>query len=154
MVHAGVYPGWNFKQLKKRAGEVEAILQSAEHITFFENMYGKQPVHWDKRLTGWDRLRFITNVLTRMRYCDHNGNLDFLEKRAPVDAPETLIPWFRHPRMECNQWKIVFGHWSSLGFFRENNIIALDSGCVWGGCLTAIELDGEEPGRHWQVSCD
>ncbi len=149
----GVYPGWSFKQLKSRAREVETILRSTDYTLFLENMYGRHPVRWDNNLTRWDRLRFITNSLTRMRYCDSGNNLDFNEKGPPDISPETLIPWFRHPKMKCRKWRIVFGHWSALGFFRENNVIALDSGCVWGGKLTAVELGGNNPGRHWQLDC-
>ncbi|NKB75645.1 MAG: symmetrical bis(5'-nucleosyl)-tetraphosphatase [Gammaproteobacteria bacterium] len=153
VVHAGVYPSWGFKQLKKRAAEVETVLRSPEYSTFFEHMYGKNPTKWDETLSGWDRLRFITNTLTRMRYCDLDHNLDFAQKGSMDSAPKTHLPWFRHPSMKCRKWKIIFGHWSTLGFFQENNVVGLDSGCVWGGKLTAIELDGQTPGKYWQLNC-
>ena len=153
MTHAGLYPGWNVKQLKRRAQEVETVLRSADHIDFFRHMYGKRPACWSKDLVGWDRLRFITNTLTRMRYCDTQKRLDFGEKGAPDSARRGLFPWFRHPAAKGKKWRIVFGHWSSLGFFSEANVIGLDSGCVWGGSLTAVKLSGKQAGQYWQHSC-
>ena len=153
MVHAGVYPGWRAKALAGYAAEVEALLRGDDHRRFLKHMYGRSPSRWDQSMGGWQRARFITNALTRIRYCTHRGGLDFTHKGPPGSQPRRWLPWFAHPDMKCGKWRIVFGHWSALGFVRRGNIIGLDSGCVWGGALTAIRLDGEQAGRFWQVPC-
>lgn len=157
LVHAGVYPSWSRKQLIKYAGEVEDKIRGDEYRDFLTNMYGNSPVRWEDNLKGWSRIRFITNALTRMRYCDASRNLDFTHKGAPASQPGTLMPWYQHPDMKCKKWRIVFGHWSSLGYIQSNNIISLDSGCVWGGKLTAIRLDSTPATSPtipaWQQDC-
>jgi bis(5'-nucleosyl)-tetraphosphatase (symmetrical) len=153
MTHAGVYPGWNRKQLISNAQLVEKELRGDNYRKFLKQMYGKDPVRWKKTLDGWDRLRFITNAITRMRYCDFRRNLDFVEKGRPGSQPDDLIPWYQHPEMRCKKWRLVFGHWSALGYFQQQNIVSLDSGCVWGGKLTAVRLDAEYIAPYWELDC-
>ncbi len=153
MVHAGIYPGWGPAKLQRRAGEVEQILRGDNHTEFLREMYGRRPGSWNKNLQGMARVRFITNTLTRMRYVSAKGRLNFDQKGPPGSQPVNLSPWYLHPAMKCRKWRIVFGHWSALGFIRKNRIIGLDSGCVWGGALTAVRLDGENHRQCWQVGC-
>lgn len=153
MVHAGIYPGWRRKQVLSYAGEVEALLRGDEYRQFLKRMYGHNPTRWDPSLESWERARFITNVFTRIRYCEKNGSLDFASKGTPGNQPKGLVPWFEHRDMKCKKWRIVFGHWSALQFYRHRNVIGLDSGCVWGGKLTAIRLDGQLAGKFWQLQC-
>ena len=153
MVHAGVYPGWSRKELINYAAEVEKILRSEDFPELLKNMYGRKPVQWSEQLEGWDRYRFIVNCLTRMRYCGKNGKLNFSQKGPLGSQRQKLIPWFEHEQMKCKKWRIVFGHWSALGFFQKDNVISLDSGCVWGGKLTAVRLDAPSPVPHWQLDC-
>lgn len=153
MVHAGVYPGWKRRQLTHYSSEVEAVLQSRQYRKFLTNMYGKQPARWDKKLKGWERYRFITNSLTRMRYCSLKGDLNFSEKGPPGTQAQRWIPWYMHPDTKMKSWRIVFGHWSTLGYLQYQNIISLDSGCVWGEKLTAVQLDADYIAPIWQIKC-
>ncbi len=153
MVHAGVYPGWRKSDLVGYAREVEGILRGPDYQDFLRNMYGNKPVKWSANLKGWQRYRFIINSLTRMRYVDADGNLNFTQKGAPGSQPTKWIAWFNHPQLQCQKWRIVFGHWSSLGYFQAGNIVSLDSGCVWGGKLTAIQLDCKDKTPCWQINC-
>lgn len=141
LVHAGLPPQWSVKKARKLAAEVEDCLRYGNYHQFFKKMYGNKPDRWDKTLTGVERLRFITNALTRIRYCTADGRLDFDNKQRPGERADTLYPWFRVPGRRSINKRIVFGHWSTLGFIRENNVIGLDTGCVWGGQLTAYRLD-------------
>ena len=152
MVHAGVYCKWTRKKLLRFSRELESVLQSDSYVDFLKNMGGKRPKKWKKSLTGWDRYRFIANACTRLRFCSNKGKLDFFYKGPPGSQPHELVPWFRHPKRGCNKWRIVFGHWSTLGYVREANVISLDSGCLWGKRLTAVQLDSEEE-RMWQIGC-
>lgn len=153
MVHAGIYPGWRRKQVVGFAAEVETLLRGDDYRQFLQNMYGNTASRWGKPMGKWQRMRFITNVLTRIRYCDQRGRLDFKHKGRLGSQPHHLQPWFKHADIKCKNWRIVFGHWSALGFVRHANVIGLDSGCVWGGTLTAIRLDGESAGKYWQLAC-
>ncbi len=153
LVHAGIYPGWNRKRLIQYAREVEHKIQGKKYLEFLKKMYGRQPVRWNDQLKGWNRIRFITNTLTRMRYGDAKGNLNFTQKGPPGSQPKKLMPWYEHPDMKCKKWRIVFGHWSALGYTQNNNIISLDSGCVWGGKLTAVRLDSNFIAPIWQLDC-
>jgi len=152
LVHAGLPPQWNMGTAINCAREVEAILQSDGHAEFFLHMYGDQPVEWSDQLTGWERLRFITSAFTRMRYCDRHGRLDFKEKCRPGQQPAHLVPWFKAPNRRSTGAEIIFGHWSTLGFYADNGCYALDTGCLWGGELTALRLDGSEM-RRISVPC-
>lgn len=153
MVHAGVYPGWTKKQLVSRANEVQKILRSDDYVSLLKNMYRHKPDKWDKNLAGWERYRFIVNALTRMRFCDKKAKLNFSQKGPPGSQPKSLKPWFEHPDLKCQSWRIVFGHWSALGYLQQKNIISLDSGCVWGGKLTLVQLDADYPTPIWQLNC-
>jgi len=152
MVHAGLVPQWSLEQAQQLAAEVEKMLRSDSYADFFPHMYGNLPTQWRPSLTGWDRLRFITNVLTRIRYCDSTGRLDLDQKAAPAEVPAPLNPWFEYRHRESASETILFGHWSTLGFIKSDNVICLDSGCLWGGKLVAIRLDHPDlPVRH--VDC-
>ncbi|HIP69268.1 MAG TPA: symmetrical bis(5'-nucleosyl)-tetraphosphatase [Chromatiales bacterium] len=145
LVHAGIPPGWKIKTALKRAHEVETILQQGDYKEFLKIMYGNKPDLWSKALQGNERLRFIVNAYTRMRYCDIEGRLDYDHKLAPGTQPQGLYPWFRLPRKRSFSTRIIFGHWSTLGYMQEKNFIALDTGCVWKGKLTAVRLDSKKP---------
>ncbi|MCY3769826.1 MAG: symmetrical bis(5'-nucleosyl)-tetraphosphatase [Gammaproteobacteria bacterium] len=153
MVHAGVYPGWSRKQLLEYAGEAEKTLQGKKYKKYLKRMYGQTPLRWNKNLGGWERKRFILNTLTRMRYCDRNRRLNFKQKGPPGSQPKRFVPWFDHPDLKCGKWRIVFGHWSSLGYWQRGNLISLDSGCVWGGKLTAVQLDADQTAPKTSVGC-
>ena len=153
MVHAGAYPGWGPGRLQRRAREVEQVLRSDDYKDFLSNMYGRTPRKWNAELAGTHRLRFITNAMTRMRFVDGEGRLNFTQKGPPGSQPKSLMPWYQHPETRCKNWRIVCGHWSALGYMRSGRIIALDSGCVWGGALTAVRLDGDNHRQLWQVGC-
>lgn len=141
LVHAGVPPQWNAEQTMRLAGEVEAVLRGDGWIDFLSNMYGNQPDRWDDALSGTERIRCIVNALTRMRLCWPDGRMDFLHKESDK-GPEgsELQPWFDLPR-HTSDVTVVFGHWSALGLVLRPNLIGLDSGCVWGGKLSAVCLD-------------
>jgi bis(5'-nucleosyl)-tetraphosphatase (symmetrical) len=142
LVHAGVLPQWTAAQTVALAGEVEAVLRGAGWIDFLRNMYGNEPSRWDDTLTGVPRLRCIVNALTRMRLCTPDGAMDFKDKES-AGAPEgsELMPWFDLPGRQTENVTVVFGHWSALGLVLRENLIGLDSGCVWGGKLSAVCLD-------------
>ena len=154
LVHAGICPGWRRKEVAALAAEAEKLLRGDECRRFLKRMYGPGSNRWSQSLGKWQRARFIVNALTRIRYCNQRGGLDFAHKGRPGSQPRRLMPWFEHPRMKCRKWQIVFGHWSALGFIRRDNLIGLDSGCIWGGALTAIRLDGRRAGKIWQLRCD
>ncbi|PHS71084.1 MAG: diadenosine tetraphosphatase [Methylophaga sp.] len=147
MVHAGLPPQWSLKKVRKRAREVEAVLQGDNWRDFFKHMYGNNPDEWSKKLKGWDRLRFITNCFTRLRYCHEDGRLALKFKGEPKDKPTGQVPWFDMPDRATGREKIVFGHWSTLGTGRYGNVFSLDSGAVWGEQLTAVRID--QPPYEW-----
>lgn len=142
MVHAGVAPGWTLKQTLSYAQEVSAVLQSPRlRADFLRYMYGNLPARWDAQLTGNDRLRFITNAFTRMRFCTADGQLDMVHKAAPENAPDGLKPWFKVPLQLEPDIQIIFGHWAALnGRLANARFQALDTGMVWGNRLTALNL--------------
>jgi bis(5'-nucleosyl)-tetraphosphatase (symmetrical) len=142
LVHAGVPPQWNAEQTMRLAAEVEEVLRGDGWADFLAQMYGNQPDRWDDSLTGIDRLRCIVNALTRMRLCWPDGRMDFLHKESDK-GPEgsDLLPWFDAPGRRTADVTVVFGHWSALGLVLRPNLVGLDSGCVWGGKLTAVCLD-------------
>lgn len=145
MTHAGLPPQWTLEQARSRAREVECVLQSDDWRSFMSHMYGNTPACFDESLTGWDRLRSITNTLTRMRFINADGVLDFKAKASAQDAPAGLSPWFAYPRTDT--LRIVFGHWAALQGRTDGaaiNVIATDSGCVWGNALAAIVLETEQ----------
>jgi bis(5'-nucleosyl)-tetraphosphatase (symmetrical) len=148
LVHAGLAPQWKLKQARKAAREVEAALRGDDYRTFLKQMYGDMPDLWSDSLKGWERLRYITNCLTRMRCCDQKGRLDLSYKGSLVHKDKRLMPWFRVPRRPTRKHRIVFGHWSTLGPVTDENVYPLDTGCVWGGYLTALQLDKRRPKRR------
>ncbi|MFV1997042.1 MAG: symmetrical bis(5'-nucleosyl)-tetraphosphatase [Acidiferrobacterales bacterium] len=153
MVHAGLAPQWSLEEAQQLAAEVEQILRSDNYREFFPHMYGNHPYWWQSSLAGWDRLRFITNVFTRIRYCDNNGNLDLEQKGAPAEVPAPLKPWFEYRDKRNAGETILFGHWSTLGFIKTNDVICLDGGCLWGGKLIAIQIDHPDLPVHC-VDCE
>jgi bis(5'-nucleosyl)-tetraphosphatase (symmetrical) len=152
-VHAGVVPEWSANQVIALAGEVSAHLQSADWPDFLQVMYGNQPDRWDAALTGFDRLRFVVNVLTRVRFIDSQGRLQLKAKGGADEAPAGCVPWFEAPGRLTAGTPIACGHWSTLGLLERPDLLAIDTGCVWGGELTAVRVDG---GRRdvIQVRCD
>ncbi len=142
LVHAGVLPQWSARQAVALAGEVEAALRGPDWVDFLRGMYGNAPAAWDDALRGADRLRCIVNALTRLRFCTAAGEMDFKMKESGSAAPETgLLPWFEVPGRRSAGDTVVFGHWSALGLLLRPRLIGLDSGCVWGGQLTAVCLE-------------
>lgn len=142
LIHAGLPPQWDLHKARACAQEVEAALRGAHYAEFLREMYGNGPRVWSETLSGWDRLRFITNCLTRLRYCDAHGTLALEEKGAPGAQPEGYLPWFEAPGRLNARLNIVFGHWSTLGAYPATKVFPLDGGCVWGGDLLALRLDG------------
>lgn len=153
MVHAGLPAEWSIKEARKRAAEVEAVLKSEDWRNYFLHMYGNKPKRWSADLKGWDRLRFITNCFTRLRYCHEDGRLALKFKGAPEDKPLHQKPWFEMPNRASQNDRIVFGHWSTLGVGQYGNVFSLDSGAVWGETLTALRLD-EQPYEWITVKAD
>lgn len=150
LVHAGLVPQWDLDTAVACARELEAALAADDHAAFIDAMYGDQPDLWDDALTGIDRLRFIVNSFTRLRFVDADGRAVFHYKGAPGTQPAGLMPWFEHPGRRSRDLHIVFGHWSTLDR-RGGGVYPLDSGCVWGGKLTALQLDGD--GGWFSVEC-
>jgi bis(5'-nucleosyl)-tetraphosphatase (symmetrical) len=153
LVHAGVVPQWSVADTLALADEVQALLVGPDLAGFLRLMYGNQPARWSPALAGADRWRFVINVLTRIRFCDAQGTLDFKAKDGSDSAPPGHTPWFEAPRRCTAGVPIAFGHWSTLGLRNQPDLLALDTGCVWGGALTAVRVDG---GRREvsQVRCD
>lgn len=151
LVHAGVLPQWTAAKVMALAAEVHAALRGAGWRDFLAQMYGNTPDRWDESLTGMARLRCIVNALTRMRLCTPDGVMDFKQKEsAGAPAGSSLAPWFDLAGRQTQDVTVVFGHWSALGLLMRDNVIGLDSGCVWGGKLTAVCLDDR---RLLQVDC-
>lgn len=141
MIHAGLPPQWDFATAQACAREVETVLRSANYIEFLDHMYGNEPNCWHENLTGWDRLRFITNCFSRLRYCSKDGKLALEEKGKPGTQAEGLLPWFDIPDRQSHSMRIVFGHWSTLGPVNSEQVFPIDTGCLWGGQLTALRLE-------------
>ena len=139
-VHAGVLPQWDLQQTIECAQEVEKTLRGKSYKDFLANMYGNTPNQWSKSLKGYERLRVITNTLTRMRFCTPTGKMEFESKEGLEQGPKGYIPWFTVPGRKTQDVLTYFGHWSTLGLLRQHNVIGLDTGCVWGGKLTALEI--------------
>ena len=142
MAHAGVPFFWSLKEARTLAAEVEAEIRGPNCEHYFQAMYGNEPDRWRDDWTGMDRLRVITNYLTRMRLVDEQGVLDFSHKGVLEDAPSGLVPWFELTHRQPPKQKLLFGHWAALeGFFEDEHVIGLDTGCVWGRSLTGLRLD-------------
>ncbi len=156
LVHAGVLPQWTVEQTLSLAAEVEAALQGPEVIAFFKQMYGNSPKRWDDKLQGMERLRVVVNALTRLRFCSPEGEMEFANKEGATGAPAGYVPWFDVPGRKTVDTTIAFGHWSTLGWLHRSDVFALDSGCVWGGCLTALQLQTGPDGtscKRIDVAC-
>jgi bis(5'-nucleosyl)-tetraphosphatase (symmetrical) len=144
LVHAGVVPQWSVDQTLSLAREVEAALRSNPR-TLFNTMYGDEPDQWSDSLEGADRLRFAINVLTRLRVCTADGRIDLKMKGPASEIRAPYRAWFEHEKRRTRDARVIFGHWSALGLVQRHNVIGLDTGCVWGGALTALDLDADEP---------
>ncbi|WP_047337962.1 symmetrical bis(5'-nucleosyl)-tetraphosphatase [Pseudomonas protegens] len=153
MVHAGIAPQWSLKKAQKCAAEVEEALRDDNLLDpFLDGMYGNDPAKWDSDLKGVTRLRVITNYFTRMRFCTSDGKLDLKSKEGLDTAPPGYAPWFSHKERKTRDLKIIFGHWAALeGRCNEPGIFALDSGCVWGGAMTLLNVDS---GTRLTCDCD
>lgn len=144
MVHAGLLPSWTVAQAKALSDEVSSALTAADYREFLANMWGSEPNAWRDDLAGWDRLRVVVNAMTRMRYITATGAMEFRAAgaKAPLGkGPPGCLPWFAAAKRASADHSIVCGHWSALGFHQEPNLLALDTGCLWGGCLTAVRLE-------------
>jgi len=139
-LHAGLPPQWTFSTAKKMAAKVEKVLRGDNYLDFFKIMYGNQPDQWSEKLNPQEQLRFAINCFTRMRFCDNKGRLDFEYNGTLGSQPKHLMPWFDLPHRKNSGLKIIFGHWSALGYHHSNNCYAIDTGCLWGGQLTALKL--------------
>ncbi|MGR3807392.1 Bis(5'nucleosyl)-tetraphosphatase, ApaH [Pasteurella testudinis DSM 23072] len=145
MCHAGISPDWTLRRAKKSAAEVEAVLQHGDYRTLIKEMYGEQPDRWSKQLKGIERLRYIINVFTRMRFCYADHRLDFACKTTLAEAPADLFPWYELDNATYQQQPILFGHWASLvGEPMPKGIYALDSGCVWGNYMTMLRWEDQQ----------
>lgn len=143
LVHAGLLPQWDLATAQRLAAEAAQLIGHSDHNDLFRHMYGDTPDHWDESLGGWARARVIINGFTRLRYCDRDGRMDLRPKMKPGGQPPGLLPWFEVPGRRSRDLRVVFGHWSTLGVWNADGVLGLDSGCLWGGRLTAARLDGE-----------
>ncbi len=150
LVHAGLLPQWSVALASSLAQEVEGALRGDGYATFLHRMYGNAPHYWDDELSGYQRLRVIVNAFTRMRICTPEGEMDFRFKGEVQDIPQGYVPWYEAPRRKSQDATVIFGHWSALGLKLGPRIIALDTGCLWGGPMTAIRLEDRQ---LFQVEC-
>jgi len=150
LVHAGLLPQWDIATAKALAAEVEAALRGPEYREFLAQLYGSRPDRWSDSLRGVERLRVIVNAMTRMRFCTPDGVMDFTTKGETAESPAGYLPWFEVPGRKSAGHTVICGHWSALGLRVAPNLLALDSGCVWGGKLSAIRLEDR---RLYQVPC-
>lgn len=150
LVHAGLLPQWDVPQARALAAEVEMELRGDGWRDYLQHLFGNQPAQWGEELTGWDRHRIVINTMTRMRFLNAEGGLELKPKGPPETAPEGLRPWYTFENARWRTHTILFGHWSALGLREMAQAIALDSGCVWGGMLTAYRLDDR---KVFQVPC-
>jgi bis(5'-nucleosyl)-tetraphosphatase (symmetrical) len=150
LVHAGLLPQWTVEQAASLAREAENALRSPDHATFLQRMYGNTPHAWDEDLEGYTRLRVIVNAFTRMRICTPRGEMEFRFKGEVTDIPKGYLPWYEVAKRKSREATVIFGHWSALGLKVEPKVIALDTGCLWGGPMTAIRLDDR---KLFQVEC-
>ena len=151
LVHAGLLPQWTVAQAGSLAREAEAALCGGDHATFLARMYGNTPHDWDDNLSGHKRLRVIINAFTRMRICTAEGEMEFKFKSEVRDIPPGYLPWYDVPGRASRDATVIFGHWSALGLLLRKDVIALDTGCLWGGPMSAIRLDDRQ---LFQVACN
>lgn len=153
LVHAGLPPQWTLAEALSHARELEETLRGPDYRDFLFAMYGNEPSRWSPDLRGIERLRFIANCLTRLRYCTLDGTLALKEKGTLATRPPELVPWFQFPGRLTSGNRIVFGHWSALGYWDRDNVWGIDSGCLWGGHLTAIRLRRKRPIEPVHLPC-
>jgi len=144
MVHAGVVPQWTAKRTLALAAEVEAVLRSAKAGKFFARLSKNRLRRWDDELGGWKRVRLISKILTQLRFCDQNGKMLGSASGPPGSQPPPYQPWFEHAGRKTGNVTVVFGHWAALGLYQRDNLVCLDSGCVWGGRLSALRLEDRQ----------
>jgi bis(5'-nucleosyl)-tetraphosphatase (symmetrical) len=149
-VHAGVIPQWDWQAAVSAGNEVSAILQSGQRGEFFNRMYSNKPRLWREERTGWKRLRLITNILTRLRFCDELGRGIYNVSGPPGTQPDSYKPWFKYKHRKTRDITVAFGHWAALGLRVKKRYFAMDSGCVWGGRLSALKLEDH---TIYQVKC-
>lgn len=152
MVHAGLLPQWDLATARRLAAEAGDFIQRSNTNDLFTHMYGDTPDHWQEDLGGWARIRVIINAFTRLRYCYTHGRMDLRPKGHPGKQPRHLLPWFQVPERQTRSTRIIFGHWSTLGIWNADGVLGMDSGCLWGGKLTAVQLDTEIL-RFTDVAC-
>ena len=153
MIHAGLPPQWSLKKAQSCALEVESVLQDNQFSEFMHNMFGNKPKKWNEKISGWERLRFITNCFTRLRYCKPKGKLNFKDKGVIGSQQKGFIPWYEAPDRMTDNCRIIFGHWSTLfGQSSHSRVYPLDTGCLWGGSLTAMRLDSSKP-EFYSIQC-
>jgi bis(5'-nucleosyl)-tetraphosphatase (symmetrical) len=151
LVHAGLLPQWSVAQAASLAREVEAALRADDYATFLARMYGNAPHNWDDSLTGHKRLRVIVNAFTRMRICTTAGEMEFKFKGEVENIPAGYLPWYDVPGRKSRDATVIFGHWSALGLLLRKDVIALDTGCLWGGPMSAVRLDDRQ---LFQAACN
>lgn len=153
MVHAGLLPEWTVARAKALSDEVSAALTAPDYRDFLSHMWGPEPTAWQDDLTGWDRLRVVVNAMTRMRYVTLAGAIELRApgaKAPPAEGPAGCVPWFAMPARASAGHFIVCGHWSALGYHEQPDLLAIDTGCLWGGALTAVRLEDR---RMFRLSC-
>jgi bis(5'-nucleosyl)-tetraphosphatase (symmetrical) len=153
MVHAGLLPSWDVAKAQALSDEVSAALTAPNYVDFLANMWGSEPDVWRDDLAGWDRLRVVVNAMTRMRFVTPEGRMEFRApgaKGPPERGPAGCVPWFDAPNRKSADHAILCGHWSALGFRQTDTLLALDTGCLWGGSLTAVRLEDR---RVFQMPC-
>ena len=149
LVHAGLLPQWGVRKARALAYEVEVVLQGSDYQTFLSRLWGSEPNYWSNELEGIERLRVIVNAMTRMRFCSPKGEMNFAAKGGLDSAPNGYMPWFALPDRKSAGKTLITGHWSALGLVNSASLLALDTGCLWGGSLTAVRLEDR---KVFQVS--
>lgn len=153
-VHAGVLPSWSLAQTLALADEVQAVLRGPEMPLFLAHMYGNEPSAWRDDLAGLERWRVVVNAFTRLRFCTADGRMEFATKDNAAQAPAGFMPWFDVPGRRTADITVAFGHWSTLGWQGRSDVWSLDTGCVWGGCLSAMRQGDDGQRRLVQVACE
>ncbi len=151
LLHAGLAPQWDIHTAQKLARQAEKVFRSDRYAEFFHHMYGDKPDIWSKTLNSMEQTRFVVNCFTRMRFCDAAGRLDFKYNGPPGSQPQHLLPWFSIPERKSRDSTLIFGHWSALGYYHGHNCYAIDTGCLWGGQLTALKLGKKI--KKFSVNC-
>lgn len=153
LIHAGLPPQWSIEEALRHANELEKVIRGEGFREFCLNMYGNEPSLWSKNHRGIERLRFITNCFTRLRFCDELGHLNLKDSGAPGTQAAPYQPWFSLPNRKSKNDRIIFGHWSTLGYGQHGNAWSVDSGCLWGGKMTALRVRKKKPFKAYQVDC-